>query len=284
MKFIQTGEIKPNALELSMEIEPQRRTQWLLRRFNHELGFIRNQREKDFEEYATRLDAHFQVLATGNLGSELFSHLDESLSQMAVLQEFPELVRHFFNFHLQLLGSADVKDWLQDRIQVAQKDAYRSVLLPACHNLLVLTQTLGREEAFKLYKRFVTDYVMERLKDREDAFESVEALYQNSIEPTSDPMGWVCIHGLLGDGKYAYKNVNCIWVEALADLDDAEVKYHICCYGDYQGAKSWNQHFILTMEHTIAQGDPYCSRVVHDPRVDWSLEHPPASFWDKMRP
>jgi len=31
------------------------------------------------------------------------------------------------------------------------------------------------------------------------------------------------------------------------------------------------------MEHTIAQGDPYCSR------VDWNLAHPPKEFWDNMK-
>ncbi len=37
------------------------------------------------------------------------------------------------------------------------------------------------------------------------------------------------------------------------------------------------------MEHTIAQGDPYCSRVIHDTRVDWNLAHPPKEFWDNMK-
>lgn len=284
MKYIQTGEFIPNALDLLMEVEPRGRTQWLLRRFNHELWFIRSQREEDFAEYISRLEAHFRKLATSDYGSELSPGLDKLLLDMAFLQEYPELVRHFFSFHLQELGLADVRDWLEDRIPVSQVNAYRSTLLPACHNLLVLTETIGREEAFKIYKRFVTDYVMDRQKDREDAFENIEALYRRSSEPTSDPMGWVCMHGLLSDGRYAYKNMNCIWVEALSDFDDADIKYHICCYGDYQGAKSWNRHFILTMEHTIAQGDPYCSRVVHDPRVDWSLKHPPESFWEQMKP
>jgi hypothetical protein len=38
----------------------------------------------------------------------------------------------------------------------------------------------------------------------------------------------------------------------------------------------------LTMEHTIAQGDQYCSRVLHDTRVDWNLKHPPKEFWDNI--
>jgi hypothetical protein len=78
-------------------------------------------------------------------------------------------------------------------------------------------------------------------------------------------------------------NENCLWIEALTDLDDSELKYLVCCYGDYQSAQHhYNQHIILTMEHTIAQGDPYCSRVLHDTREDWDLRHPQKEFWDNL--
>ena len=103
-----------------------------------------------------------------------------------------------------------------------------------------------------------------------------------AAEPQAEPSTWVMVRGMLQPGKYAYKNENCLWVEALADLPDAEIKYLICCYGDYASVKLHNKNFILTMEHTIAQGDPYCSRVIHDPRVDWDLRHPPKEFWDEF--
>ncbi|UCG02983.1 MAG: hypothetical protein JSW11_03150 [Candidatus Heimdallarchaeota archaeon] len=45
-----------------------------------------------------------------------------------------------------------------------------------------------------------------------------------------------------------------------------------------------DESLILTMEHTNAQGDPYCSRVLHDTRVDYDLRHPPKKFWDNLRP
>ncbi|MHA2246357.1 MAG: hypothetical protein ACXADY_15560 [Candidatus Hodarchaeales archaeon] len=77
---------------------------------------------------------------------------------------------------------------------------------------------------------------------------------------------------------------NCTWVEALEEFPDSELKYLVCCYGDYEGVKMRDESLILTMEHTIAQGDPYCSRVVHDTRVDYDLRHPPKKFWDNLRP
>ncbi len=89
--------------------------------------------------------------------------------------------------------------------------------------------------------------------------------------------------GLINEGKYFYRNNNCTWIEAMKELPDSELKYYTCCYGDYQSVKVHNKNFILTMEHTIAQGDPYCSRVIHDTRVDWNLAHPPKEFWDNMK-
>jgi hypothetical protein len=94
---------------------------------------------------------------------------------------------------------------------------------------------------------------------------------------------WEIVHAMIADGKYALRNDNCVFLTAIGDdLPDTELKYYVCCYGDYENFKIHHDSVILTMEHTIAQGDPYCSRVMHDTRVDWDLRHPPKSFWDSM--
>ncbi|MGC9780662.1 MAG: hypothetical protein HZR80_15575 [Candidatus Heimdallarchaeota archaeon] len=46
----------------------------------------------------------------------------------------------------------------------------------------------------------------------------------------------------------------------------------------------WNEDFVLTMNHTIAKGDLYCSCVVHDTKIDWDLTHPPDEFWESIWP
>ena len=112
----------------------------------------------------------------------------------------------------------------------------------------------------------------------------MKTLFENAIKPKEVPSDWVTIRGMIGEGKYAFRNENCILMEASVDLPDSELKYYIGCYGDYEKFKNYNDSIILTMEHTIAQGDPYCSRVLHDTRIDWDLRHPPKSFWDSMRP
>jgi hypothetical protein len=100
----------------------------------------------------------------------------------------------------------------------------------------------------------------------------------------NNPSEWVIVHGMIADGKYAFRNDNCFWVGSLDDLSDSEIKYYICCYGDYESARNNHESIVLTMEHTIAKGNPYCSRVMHDTRVDYDLRHPPKEFWDNMWP
>ena len=107
--------------------------------------------------------------------------------------------------------------------------------------------------------------------------------YNKVSQPAPPPSDWVTVRGLFDNGKYFYMNENCLWVEALPDIEDRELLYLICCYGDYQNAQRfYDQRIILTMEHTIAQGDLYCSRVLHDTHEDWDLRHPKNEFWDNL--
>jgi hypothetical protein len=145
-----------------------------------------------------------------------------------------------------------------------------------------MIETFGREEAIKLHRKFVTHYLFFKDIEKRD-FETLEDIYEKGARTIEEQNNWVITFGMLAEGKYFYKNENCLWIDAMVDLPDNEIKYHVCCYGDYQGAKEcYSENIILTMEHTIAQGDQYCSRVLHDTRVDWDLRHPAKEFWDNL--
>jgi hypothetical protein len=142
---------------------------------------------------------------------------------------------------------------------------------------------LGRNVAIKLYKRYTSYFYTQLGKPEKHNYVNLQQLYEKVSKQTSPPSDWVIVRGLMDNGKYFYLNENCLWVEALPDIKDKELMYLICCYGDYQNAQRYyNPHVILTMEHTIAQGNPYCSRVLHDTQEDWDLRHPEKAFWDKL--
>ena len=168
--------------------------------------------------------------------------------------------------------------------EVVNRQFFRSFSHISYNNLLVLTETIGREEAIVLYKKFVTQYYHDIRDPNRETYDNLETVYERHIQPQDPPSEWVIIRGMIADGKYAYRNENCLFIESQDDLPDMELKYYISCYGDFERAKDWHDSIILTMEHTIGKGDQYCSRLYHDTRVDWDLRHPPKSFWDSMKP
>ena len=115
---------------------------------------------------------------------------------------------------------------------------------------------------------------------------SLEEFVEKRLAGDTTSSDWVIVHTLLDAGKYAFKNKNCpTCVDAMVDIPDAEFKYLVCCYGDYEKFRAnYGDHMILTMEHTLMEGDPYCSRVLHDTRIDYDLRHPPKEFWDLFEP
>ncbi|MHA2347203.1 MAG: L-2-amino-thiazoline-4-carboxylic acid hydrolase, partial [Candidatus Hodarchaeales archaeon] len=208
----------------------------------------------------------------------------ELLEGKNVIKESTQLAELILNYYLSLLKITDNQDWIDGKIKTPQRNFYRAFLLPRYQNVKTLIKTLGREEGVKLYKKYVSMFFIHLGKtEREEEFTNLRDHYERASRQESTPSAWVTIRGLMDNGKYFYMNQNCLWVESLPEIEDKELMYLICCYGDYQSAlRYYNKHVILTMEHTIAQGDLYCSRMLHDTREDWDLRHPESEFWDKL--
>jgi hypothetical protein len=282
MKFVKTGKYNPDALEKSVEINPLEETQKRLKHMDYLLGFVRERNPEVFPKYVDNLLAKYQELSMDNrVKSEPFN-LDRLVSDNPSLAEHLDLAKAMLSYYLQVLQLPE--DVNIERSKVVNKNYLQSFLHPAYYNLLVLTETLEREKAIELYKKFVTHYIMDRRDPERDTYDNLETAFAEAIKPREEPADWIVVRGMIGDGKYAYRNDNCLWIDAIEDLPDSELKYYVCCYGDYESSKIYHDSVILTMEHTIAQGDPYCSRVLHDTRVDWDLKHPPKGFWDSMKP
>ncbi|MCK5266519.1 MAG: L-2-amino-thiazoline-4-carboxylic acid hydrolase [Candidatus Thorarchaeota archaeon] len=280
MKFVKTGEYRPDALEHSVEINPLEEAQKRLKRMNYLIGFIREKNPEVLQEYVKNLLVKYQNLSNVEQVKSNPFDLDELVSDNPHMKEHLELARVALNYYLQVLQLPD--DFNLEKSKVVNKNYLQSFLHPAYYNLLVLTETLDRTDAIALYKKFVTHYIIDRRDPDRDTYDNLETLFTKSIEPKEEPSEWVVVRGMIDDGKYAYRNDNCLWINAIEDLPDSELKYYVCCYGDYEMAKNLHDSVILTMEHTIAQGNPYCSRVLHDTRVDWDMTHPPTDFWDNI--
>ena len=159
-------------------------------------------------------------------------------------------------------------------------------MIPKYYNLHVLAETIGREEAFQLYKFYVTKFINDNLSPNRKIFDTMEAFKEHFEKDKKEvTIGWYGLLSEVKNGKFFFRKDNCSWAEVLMDLPDKEIKYFICCYGDFQAAITRsNESFILTMKHTVVEGAPYCDCIYHDTSVDWDLTHPPKKFWDNINP
>jgi hypothetical protein len=283
MKFIKTGEYRPDALELPIETDFWKAVQEMtLKRLNYLLGFIKENKPNFLRDYIDTLEAKYQILTEQNIGKNVVTELETRISDLVHLRDYPNLVRNVVGYQLQILQLPDGVNWVENQVKVATGNNIRAHLHFRYYNLLALTEILDRKEAISFYKRFVTNFIIDTRDPERKRYDDLETVFEEHTKPTDEVSIWIIVRGMIADGKYAYRNDNCLWIEALEDLPDSELKYLICCYGDYEGAKRYHESIVLTMEHTIAQGDPYCSRVLHDTRVDWDLRHPSKEFWDNI--
>jgi hypothetical protein len=283
MKFIKTGKYRQDTMDRLVEINSLEELQNRFKRMDYFIGFIQKRIPEAFPQYVDNLIVKYQNLLDSERMIAIPPDLDDILSENTHMKEHLELARLVLNYILQIL-QLPAKNRL-GKIEVVNRAYFRSWSHHNYNNLVVLTETIGREEAIALYKRFVTQYSMENRDPNRKTVDNLEQLFVKRTEPKEVPSDWEIVHAMIGDGKYAFRNDNCVFLNAIGDdLPDTELKYYVCCYGDYENFKVYHDSVILTMEHTIAQGDPYCSRVLHDTRVDYDLRHPPKDFWDSMNP
>ncbi|MGY5880990.1 MAG: L-2-amino-thiazoline-4-carboxylic acid hydrolase [Candidatus Thorarchaeota archaeon] len=283
MKFIKTGKYRQDTLERLVEINPLEELRGRLKQMNYFLGFVRERIPDVFPKYVNNLLTKYQELLEDERTKANPPDLDELASENPNLKEHLELTRLVVNYIIQIL-QLPAEDKLE-KIKVANRNYFRSWSHHKYYNLQVLTETLDRPDAIALFKRFLTHHTLENRDPDRKTVDNAEIIYEKAIEPKEAPSDWEIIHTMIGEGKYAFRNDTCVFLNAIGDsLLDTELKYYVCCYGDYEKFKNYHDSIVLTMEHTIAQGDPYCSRVLHDTRVDWDLRHPPKSFWDSMKP
>lgn len=269
MNIVRTGKHYPDPLSLPVKVHPINRAKSLpLKRLDYLLGMLTDQ-----DTYVEKLTETYEELSKGSSDVDVGAFS----SGLQYLGGHTALLKAYIRYYVKLLA-VDTES-LDSDVEVENRNYLKAFLFPDYFNLKVLTQILGRETGIGLWKRFITEYVIDNRV--QGSVKDVDTLYQRHMQgnPNSE---WVIVRSVIADGKYAYKNENCTWIEAMESLPDPELKYYVCCYGDYEKARSTDQNLMLTMEHTLAEGDPYCSRVLHDVRVDWKFHHPPKEFWDKF--
>jgi hypothetical protein len=284
MKFIQAGEFRPEFLDKLQEHKPVEFAPRLLRNFDHLLGTVGEQKPKILSKYVANLERRYQQLVKTDFLSLRGIEVASLIAPLVHLREFPSLAATFTNYHFQLLKLPEEDDWETEKIEITHGTFLRSALIPQYINLEVLTETVDRDEAIQIFKHNVTLYVRERIADQEERFQTLEELREDSFKTDPENPIWLRVVGEVEDGRLIIRKDCCYWAIALEDLPDPELKYMVCCYGDFESVKTANKRFKLTMEHTIVKGDPYCDCVYYDTRITKHFFHPPKEFFDSISP
>jgi hypothetical protein len=288
MKFIELGSYDKNALEYSIEIKPLDYAKNIpLRQLDYILGFIKKRKSEIYKIYVENLEKIYEELKKEDyIGNKRFD-ISKVIDEFDNLKQHKKLARNSLNYFLSLLELSIDSNWDEDKLKVKNINNFRSYAFPSYQNLLTLSNTIGKEKAIMLYKIFVTEYVTFRGKNTKEKYETLDEQREDEIRDfRENPYpGWLRIESTVENGKLYHRRDTCLLAEAIKDLPDEDFRYLVACYKDFQGTKiNWNKNFILTMEHSIVKGDPYCSCVIHDTRIDWDLSHPDEDFWDSIYP
>lgn len=285
MKAHKLGKESNEALKKKTEVQVKSRapTYNMFHRMNFLLEFISKENFCDVENFVSEFISLVNDVMTTPYPIEDEHLLD--LDKFSTLMNYPNLVNKTFQFHLYNMQFPIDKDWKSDVVYIEHGNVLRASFVHRYYEVLALINSSNREKAIKFTKKFIHSYSPTRNPElaKETKIEKLVDLYNRNMDIINDESDWEILFGMK-DGKYFYRNNNCVWVDSLKDYSDKEIKYLICCYGDYPGAQFfYGEPFILTMEHTIAQGDPYCTRVVHDTRENWDLKHFPDEFWKNLK-
>ncbi|NHJ48992.1 MAG: hypothetical protein FK733_14495 [Asgard group archaeon] len=287
MKFIQTGTFRENYLEENTTIKIiEQIDSMMLNKLDYLIGFLKNEKPEVVTNYVKNLIKKYQGLAIEDFWGNSSSEIKKVYSKFNNLKQYPDLQKTSLNYLIHLFQLKDAKAWETTEKEISRKALIQAWIFPSYYSLQTLSETIDRKEAVKFFKRYITNFYIEHPPPRRDKFVDLEKRFADRTTGDTTSSEWVIVHTMLEEGKYAFKNKNCpTLVDAMKELPDVELKYLVSCYGDYAKFRAFtNDSIILTMEHTIMEGYPYCSRVMHDTRVDYNLRHPPTEFWDNLEP
>ncbi len=286
MKFEAYGALIPNALdEIENKIQSVKTALISqLKRLNYLIDFIKEKNSTKYRDYIINHEDKFNSLIKEDQVSKKLD-ISKILTDYENLKDYPKLVTNYLNFIYHTLKISEKVNWDKEEIKINHRDYLRAFLLPRFYNLTVLIETIGRDEAIRLYKNFVTQNIVDnsspnrKIFDRLDDFR--EFFKKDKKEVT---IGVIGVLSEVENGKFYFRKDNCLWADALQDILDKELKYLVCCYGDFQAAVSRSKgNFVLTMKHTIVEGDPFCDCIYHDTNIDWNLTHPEKEFWENIK-
>lgn len=275
-KKVENLEIKTNPFEFAESN--------LFKKLGNIYGYVKKKRPDIYDEFIRKITLKLKEIPKKDYFTCKSEKIVERITQCKFLSENQDLVLKHLNIFIDTLGFTDKEYWQNIEFKISARNFVHAANDLSYLYLSTLVDIIGKEEAMKLYKETVDNYVNVYDTNQVNIFSDLEDMRQKFIRWTENsPYGRVRLISNVENGQWMRICKNCEKVQNLDNLAelDGDLIYAISCYCHEPLAKMWNENFVLTLEQSIAKGDSFCSYVYHDKTIVDKIEHPPREFFEE---
>ena len=108
------------------------------------------------------------------------------------------------NYFIHLLQLKDKNKW-DTEVEISMKAQIQAWIYPSYYFLQTLAETIDRNEAVKLFKRYITQYHIDHPSPNRDKFVSLEKMLEKRLSGDTSASEWIIVHTLLKEGNSLLK-------------------------------------------------------------------------------
>ncbi len=276
-KEVENLEIKTNPFEFAESN--------LFKKLDNIYGYIKKKKPDIYDELIRKITLKIKDKPKIGYFTNKTEEILERITQGEFLSENQDLVLIHLNIFVDTLGFTDKEYWQNKEFKIPARNFVHAANDLSYLYLSTLVEIIGKEDAIKLYKETVDNYVKVYDQNQVNIFTDLEDMRQKFIRWTENsPYGRVRLISTVENGHWMKICRNCEKVQNLDNLEelDGDLMYAISCYCHEPLARMWNENFVLTLNETIAKGDSFCSYVYHDKTIVDEIKHPPREFFEKI--
>ena len=281
MKFEKLGKEREN---VTIEIGPlDFGDSNVIKSLDNTLGYIKENKPEILQEYITILSGKLQKLTNQDFFNDESGKLAEYIKQFSNLSEQNDLLQLLLSSFIKTLGVSEEEFWENKKQEFKDWNFFRSVRDLQLVKIKALVEILGKEEAIEFYKGITERYLVAYNQNQKDWYKNLEEMrFHHSKFIQGNSLGRVRLISEVKNGRYIEICLTCDKVRNYQKQipEDGELLDVTGCYCHHGLAKLWNENFVLTLNNTIAKGDPYCTYVYHDTRIADNIEEPSKEFFD----
>ncbi|NPE08966.1 MAG: hypothetical protein GNW80_11850 [Asgard group archaeon] len=251
------------------------------------LGKIKKEKSNSYQLFVENVTDKL-LSNTKNIGFKREDgKLTQTLEKYKHLLENYNLVRLHLNYLIDGLGLTEEVFWENQKTSFPIESFIPSILIQFYYHLISLIELLGRDPALKFYQEFVDKY-NETVNARNQAniHKSLDEMREEHLEwMKTNPYGRIRVFGEVKDGQLIRICNNCEKYFSLRNhemANDKEIFYTLLCFMHIPLARVWNPNFVLTIEKSLARGDPYCAYIYNDMRKRKDAQPPTKEYLDEV--